>query len=197
MFPVLLAISLGACSSPPPPPTTESIVVATRDLPPGTRVTPADIAQIEAPIGLFPAQVAREPAQAVNQRVRIPIHARDPMRNDALMSASRLPSTLGASVPPGQRAIEIPVEDPSPRPGQRVDLWWAPGGAPQCTVAQAVTVAAAPGRPPYAQPQGRAMVYVDPADVVSVIRASSDPTFRVTERDPRDPDVHPSIACSP
>lgn len=108
---------------------TVGFVVATRDLPLGTRLRPVDLRLEFRPAGTAPADTARTTGAVVGRTLAFPLLAGDLVRVRALAPSGD--TGLTALVPPGHRAVRIrPADASRPPAGATVDVLAVTDGAP-------------------------------------------------------------------
>lgn len=116
----LLVWSLTAALRPAPPELVP-VVVAARDLAPGTTVTVDDLVVASLPVQARPADATEDPAPLVGRRVVVPLLA-----GDAVLARHLLTAGLLAGYGPGTVATPLRLADASAlavlRPGDLVDV---------------------------------------------------------------------------
>lgn len=147
---VLLAAGLAAGSvatavtalAPPAAPTT-AVLVAARDLVPGTPLARDDLRTVALPVGTAPSGALRDPADAAGRLVPGPVRAGEPLTDVRLLGPGLLPPgpEVAAPVRVAERATAALV-----RPGDVVDVLSAApdGSAAAATVVTAVRVLSVP-----------------------------------------------------
>ena len=127
---------------------TTGVMVATRDLSPGTILALPDLRVVALPEAVVPPGAARgEPARLVGSTVTRPILTGEPVASARLGPAGLSPTA--ALLPPGWRALALPPATASPplAAGDRVELVAVAGGpgsaAPARIVADEAEVLAA------------------------------------------------------
>lgn len=105
----------------PAPPELMTVVVAARDLAPGTTITSGDLATATVPAQLLARDAGTDPATVLGRRVVVPLLAGDPVLVRHLLTASLL-----AGYGPGTVAAPLRLADESAlavlRPGDLVDV---------------------------------------------------------------------------
>jgi len=106
-------------------PATTRIVLATRDIEPGTVLKDEDI-KLTDWAGPVPTGASTRPQDLVGRGVRVPIIAKEPILESRL-AAKGAGGGLASMIPPGMRAVAIHVSDVSSVagfvvPGMRVDV---------------------------------------------------------------------------
>lgn len=181
-----LAVLAAVRAVAPPPAPTVDVLVAGRDLAPGTRLTAGDLEVRTVAAALAPASGVPPPAEVVGRVVAGPVGAGEPV------SRSRLVGAGLAAAAPGRATLPVRLADAAAvgllRAGDRVDLVAADlqggPGAVASPVASAVDVLAVPASPaPDAVASGAVggatlpgslvVVAVDPADVAPLTQASA------------------------
>lgn len=103
-----------------------AIVVAARDIDPGTELTAEDLTTIKYPARSVPPEAVRDPHTLVGRVTLAPI-LKGQLASDRLLVAAGTPAGLQSLVPPGMRAITLEVNEFSGvggmlLPGERVDV---------------------------------------------------------------------------
>lgn len=143
----------------PAPPPTETVVVAARDLPSGTRLGSHDIGSVDLPVDAVP-DGAYVPGQApVGRLVAAPLRRGQPLTDTGVVGPG-----LAAGLPGGQVLTSVSVPAATAllvRPGDQVDVVAGGAGATSATViAETATVVAVPRGPTASQSgsQGQALL---------------------------------------
>lgn len=119
---------------------TVGFVVATRDLPLGTRLQPADLRLELRPTRTAPPDTARATGAVVGRTLAFPLLAGDLVR-DRILAPSGV-TGLAALVPPGHRAVRIrPADGSRPPAGATVDVLAVTDAATGAPAGSATTVA--------------------------------------------------------
>lgn len=119
---------------------TTGVIVATRDLRPGTVLGTTDLRVVALPDAVVPpGAVSGEPAGLVGTTVTRPILAGEPVASARLGSAGLGPTA--ALLPPGWRAVALPLGTASPPlvVGDRVELVAVAGGPGSAAPARVVS----------------------------------------------------------
>lgn len=100
------------------------LVRAVRDLPPGSRLRPSDVAVVGVPASFAPPSAFSDPRLVIGRRLRAPLLRGDPVT--VAVFASQQSARGGRSLAPGQRLLELPVAGGSAldsvAAGARVDV---------------------------------------------------------------------------
>ncbi len=137
----------------PPQVLLESVVVAARDLPAGTRLNKQDLGVLRVEQGSMRIAAIREPADLVGRVVAEAVSAGQPLNSSLLATEGTVPG-LSATLPVGYRAITLQVDpfnglDGFLYPEAHVDVIAAVGSGENTaarTIAQDVRVLAVAGR---------------------------------------------------
>ena len=118
---VALAVWVALQALSPEPPAREQAVVAAADLAAGHRLTPSDVTLAPIHPESTPRSRTSDPGTVVGQTLGQPVEAGE------VLTAARLRPARGlAALPPGRRALHVPVVDAGAvglvRPGDRVDV---------------------------------------------------------------------------
>jgi pilus assembly protein CpaB len=122
-------------------------IVAAKDLQIGTRLERADIKIVPVPVTALPPDSRQRPEDVVGQGVIVPIEKGQFIVTGQL-AGENAGSGLPSLIPPGMRAIGVPVNDVTSvagfvTPGTRVDVLMTPNGEHRAiTVLQNVAVLA-------------------------------------------------------
>ena len=130
-----LAVAGEACPACEP----RMALAAARDLPIGTIIGEADLVGVQALPSELPPDTMGQPEFVVGRVVRMRVLAGEWMREARLADADT--SSLSTFVPPGMRAMALPIDAPAGVvPGSRVDLIWTSPGRPACQVLSVLPV---------------------------------------------------------
>src|SRR5580704_468509 len=118
---------------------TRRVVVASRDLPLGTRIRKSDIKMIEALDRDLPKGGIFSDKDAIDRALLIPVSANEPLTNGKLTSTTGADG-IAAIIEAGMRAVSVPINDSSGvagliQPNSRVDVKFTRPGS----MAEAVT----------------------------------------------------------
>lgn len=91
----------------PPAPPTVPVLVAQRDLVPGTVVSDDDVRAVPRPVDAVPVDVVSDPAAVVGRTVSFPVRSGEPMAARHIVGVELL-ATLG----PGMVATPVTLADP-------------------------------------------------------------------------------------
>lgn len=116
-----LAVWAGLGAVSPEPPAREQAVVAATDLAAGHQLSAQDVRLAPIHPGSTPRSRTSDPGALIGQTLGQPVEAGE------ILTAARLRPARGlAALPPGRRALHVPVVDPGAialvRPGDRVDV---------------------------------------------------------------------------
>jgi pilus assembly protein CpaB len=142
---LVLALRPSPAPADPRAPAPVPVVVAAADLPPGTVLSPGDLAPARYPPDLRPAGTVADVAALTGRVLAAGLRSGEPVTDARLVGAG-----LTARLPPGQVAAPVRPADVAVsalvRPGDRVDvLATASGAARADVVAAAALVLAGPG----------------------------------------------------
>lgn len=130
---VLERRSEGSTMSGSEPTPTAAVVVAARDLPAGHALTGADLAIARLPEAAVPAGASRAGDEPVGRVTSGPLRAGEPVTDVATIGPGYL-----AALPERTTAVPLRLTDPGVgrllRPGDRIDLYAGPRGAPPTLV---------------------------------------------------------------
>jgi pilus assembly protein CpaB len=175
---VLLAAALALRPGGEPGGPTEPLLVAARDLAPGTSLTVADVREIQAPAALRPPTALHTGDQVAGRILAGPATAGEPITEARLVG----PENTRLSTD-GPHSVAVPVRLADPvvadllSPGARVDVVTLdPRGATDAPLASDVTVVTvrpddAPG--PASARQGRLVVIAMPRDTATRVASTS------------------------
>lgn len=164
---VLIAVMMGgggpSSTAPSAPPTTAKVVVATSDIPLGSRITSAMVGTKDFPINDKPSDSYSDVALVIGQTARQPV-ASGQLITSAILNASG--SVQDISVPAGYVGIAVQVDQITGvgtliKPGDRVDVVTGFGTFPLVTYRSIPT----PTPRASASPQGPANVIITNVDV--------------------------------
>ena len=143
----------------PHPPATDRVFVAARDIPSGARLRPGDLREVRWPATApLPGRIDAT-GDAVGRRALGPIAAGEPLSHSRIVADRALP--------PGTRAVAVPVADPATvalaRPGDRIEVYAPATDRPVASGLRVLTAAAEDTGPGAAGPSG--VIVVAPASV--------------------------------
>jgi pilus assembly protein CpaB len=118
---------------------TRRVVVASRDMPLGTRIRKSDIKMVEALDKDLPKGGIFQDREAIDRALLIPVSANEPITNGKLTSTTGADG-VAATIEAGMRAVSVPINDTSGvagliQPNSRVDVMFTRPGS----MAEAVT----------------------------------------------------------
>jgi Flp pilus assembly protein CpaB len=120
-----LAVLSGLSAVRPPAPPTTAVLVAARDLPPGTALAAADLGRAALPSRLVPAGALRPGASVVGRLVAGAVRRGEPLTDVRLLGPALLAGYAADAV-----AVPLRFADPGAvallRPGDRIDVLAAP-----------------------------------------------------------------------
>ncbi|ANY06129.1 SAF domain-containing protein [Pseudonocardia sp. HH130630-07] len=120
------------------------VLVAARDLEPGTVLRPADVRPVAWPAALVPGGALRVPAEADGRTVAGPVRSGEALTDLRLVG----PETAVRTGGPGASAVPVRPADPAVAallsPGVRVDVISEDDGGPRVLAARAGVVAVLP-----------------------------------------------------
>jgi len=88
------------------------VAAVTRDLPAGTRLKASDLKLVSLPEKDLPKSALLDPNIAVDRALLFPLNANEPLTTNKLSSTAGAEG-LPAVIPPGMRAISVPIADVS------------------------------------------------------------------------------------
>ncbi len=91
---------------------TVAYVVASRDMPAGTKLKKADLKVVHIPEKSLPKTALLDENMAVDRVLLFPVNANEPFTNPKLTSSSRAEG-LASTIEPGMRAISVQISDMS------------------------------------------------------------------------------------
>jgi Flp pilus assembly protein CpaB len=120
-----LAVLSGLSAVRPPAPPTTAVLVAARDLPPGTALAAADLGRAALPARLVPTGALRPGAAVVGRLVAGAVRRGEPLTDVRLLGPALLAGYAAGAV-----AVPLRFADPGAvallRPGDRIDVLAAP-----------------------------------------------------------------------
>lgn len=106
---------------------TETVVVVTRNIPAKTMITVEMLALKKVPLGSAHVQAVREMARGIGTIATMPLLEGEQLLESKVVSQNDFKNGLAYMIPPGKRAVSIPVDEISGvanllQPGDRVDV---------------------------------------------------------------------------
>lgn len=167
-----------------PPTETRLVLAPTRDLPPGHRLSAADLQEVRLPVNVVPSGALTPDQRVAGRTLAAPVRRGEPL-TDLRLASPALTSALATSLA-GPDAVAVPVRMTDAeaaallRQGDRVDVLATTEGAPARLVAGDIHVLSAPRQPADASLADGAIVVFAATPETARQLAGISPTARVT-----------------
>ncbi|MQA11590.1 MAG: hypothetical protein GEU98_24170 [Pseudonocardiaceae bacterium] len=175
---LMLAAVLALGPTPGGGPPTNPVLVAARDLPPGSTLRPTDLRTVQVPDAMRPANALRVPGQASGRVLAGAARQGEPLTDTRLVGPENTALTTGK---PGGNAAAVPVRLADPAvaellsPGARVDVVAQQDAGYQVLAenASVITAVAARDTGDEVAGEGRLVILALPGDAATRVAASS------------------------